>query len=62
MNKTQFQNGDQRKTWKPAFKLRRIYPGFDKAGLLISAEGYTENGVIPIVEKPREWPEYWDRL
>ncbi len=54
---------DPRSWWKPAFKLKKEYPGFEgRWGLLVSEEGYTKSGVITIVKNPHRWPDNWEYI
>lgn len=54
---------DPRKDWVAYYRLKAIYPNMEgKLGLEISPFGYTKNGVIPIVNHPYCWPEYWEKI
>jgi hypothetical protein len=58
-----FNKNDIRSRYIPFYKLVKEYPGFkDRLGLEISKEGYSKNGVIPIVHNPEDFPEFWSKI
>jgi hypothetical protein len=55
-----YHKDDPRSRWKPYYVLIKEYPGFKgRFALKISKDGYTENGVIPVVPDAKDFPEFW---